>query len=416
MKLQILICAFACLKDPDDRFGFGKGGESGLGWNMILQISKLGEVSVLTDSGNRQEIEEKMSESKLSNVSFYYISLPRFLSFTKKAIQIYAYLWQIKAYFIAKKLNKKIHFDVFHHITYANDWMASYIGALLPVEYIRGPGGGAHRVPESFTRGYSFKQRIAEKMRSVGQWLFRRDPFFTIGQNKAKALLVCNNEAFDALSKKWQRKACFFPVNGVTSEDLKLEYKKEDFGRFKIVSAGKLLKIKGFDLAIRAFKIFNDKIPQSELIVAGDGPEMISLKNLAEKLEIKNNVIFKKWLTHESLLREMASADVFLFCSLRDGGGQVVVEAMAAGKPVVCFDIAGPGFHVDENCGIKVKPKNPERAIGDIERALEKLYSDPELRIRLGKGARRKAELEYAWDELGGRLKKIYQKILKNGK
>jgi len=405
MKLRILICAFACLRDPDVRFGFGRGGESEIGWNFVLQISKFADTFVLTDIGNKKVIEEKIAELKLSSIKFCYIGLPKNLFFTKKIIQIYAYLWQIKAYFIVKKLNKENNFDIFHHITYANDWMASFIGALLPVPYIRGPGGGAHRVPKSFVKKWPMKERMADKIRSIGQWFFRHDPFFILSQNKAKKILVCNKEAFSGLKRKWQKKAIFFPVNGVSAGDMQLaRVLKNENRRFLVITAGKLLKIKGFDLAIMAFEIFNKKFPESEFIIVGDGPELKKLERMSVK-----STRFIKWMPRKDLLLEIEKSDVFLFPSLRDGGGAVVVEAMAMAKPVVCFDIAGPGFHVDENCGIKIKPSNPRQAVEDLAQALEKMYLDKNLRERLGLGARKKAEENYNWDKLGERLKKIYE-------
>ena len=417
-QLKILVCAFACLRDPDTRFGFGKGGESELGWNMILQISKFGEVFVLTDSENKQEIDNKLKEQKVSGVSFFYISLPKFLNFTKKKIQIYAYLWQIKAYFIAKKLHKEIGFNAFHHVTYANDWMASFIGALLPVPYVRGPGGGAHYVPKEFVKKYPIKERLAQKIRSIGQWIFRHDPFFIIGQNKAKAILVCNKEAFSALPQKWQKKAQLFPVNGISFKDLSLlETKREtEDNNFLILTAGKLIKIKGFDLAIKSFKIFSDKISNAKLIIVGDGPELQNLKNLVKELKLEDKIIFENWLPREKLFEKMLSCNVFLFASLRDGGGEVVVEAMAMGKPVVCFDIAGPGFHIDENCGIKIKSASFNQAVSDMAKALEKLYFDKDLCARLGNGARQKAKENYNWDNLGKRTCEIYKIILSNAR
>ena len=138
----------------------------------------------------------------MPNATFLYLGLPKYLEFLNNfhgGVQIYAYLWQIKAYFVAKKLHKQIHFDIFHHVTYANDWMASYIGALLPVPYIRGPGGGAHSVPKNFLSDFSIAEHFSERFRSIGQWIFRHDPFFIIGQERAKNILVCNNEAFDAI-------------------------------------------------------------------------------------------------------------------------------------------------------------------------------------------------------------------------
>jgi glycosyltransferase involved in cell wall biosynthesis len=435
-KLKVLVCAYACLGESGVKV---KGGEAVLGWNIIKQLARFHQVFVLTHSENLSVIEKSLEKEPISNVKFYYLDLP-FLNFLQRfsgGIQFYAYLWQIKAYFFAKKLHQKFRFDTFHHITYANDWMASFIGALLPIPYIRGPGGGAHSVPKNFLSEFSFKDRLFQYLRSFGQWLFRHDPFFILGQKRAKAILVCNRESFEAIPKKWQNKTYLFPVNGISKEDLDLLKSKEaeisenkySHGRiripersevalfacnkFKVLSAGKLLPIKGFSLAIKAFKIFSDKFPETEFEIIGDGPELARLKNLVSKLAIEDKVKFKNWLPRDEFLKELTSCDVFLFPSLRDGGGQVVVEAMAAQKPVICLDIAGPGFHINNNWGIKIKPDFPEKAIKEMAEALEKLYFDKELRFQLGKLARERAEKEYLWDNLGEKLFKIYQEVLK---
>ena len=109
-------------------------------------------------------------------------------------------------------------------------------------------------------------------------------------------------------------------------------------------------------------------------------------------------------------MSDMADSDVFLFPSLRDGGGTVVIEAMAAGKPVICLDNGGPGMHINEECGIKITPESPQQAVFDIANALEELYENAERRAELGKSARKRAEELYLWDKLGDRLRDIYNK------
>ena len=101
-----------------------------------------------------------------------------------------------------------------------------------------------------------------------------------------------------------------------------------------------------------------------------------------------------------------------LFPSLRDGGGAVVVEALAAGKPVICMDLAGPGMHVTENCGIKISPQSPEQTVEGITEALDCLYRDRERLTRMGKAARQRVEEAYVWDKLGDRLLGIYENVL----
>jgi glycosyltransferase involved in cell wall biosynthesis len=412
-KLKVLVCAFACVKDPDERFGFGKGGESGLGWNMVRQISRFSRAWVLTDARNKTDIEHALLHDPLNDVTFLYVQLPAWLPLIKKfpgGIQCYAYVWQIKAYFLGKSLHKKITFDLFHHLTYANDWMASYLGALLMVPYLRGPGGGAHHIPKAFLQDYSFKQRLAETIRAFGQWVFRHDPFFIMGQRRASAVLVCNQEAFDALPNVVQQKAQFFPVNGISQEDfLRISAVRQN--KFIIITAGKLIKLKSIDLAIEAFSIARKKIPAATFWIVGDGPEKSRLQELAARLHLRDSIIFKPWMERKELLQTIARSNLFMFPSLRDGGGAVVVEAMAQGVPVICFDLSGPGFHIKKEWGMPIVPVSRQKAIADMAAAIENLYYNEPLRQSIGSKARARAQEYYLWDTLGARLEKIYKKV-----
>jgi len=330
--------------------------------------------------------------------------------------QIYYWLWQIKAYFVARTLHKTEGFGLFHHVTYANDWMSSPIGAFLPVPYIRGPGGGAHRTPKGFQEEYSFSGRMWEKARTVGQWIFRHEPSYLIGHNRARAILVCNREAMEAIPKKWSHKASFFSVNGISSDDLELakNLEKTD-SQFRVLSAGTLIRVKGFALAIKAFDEFSTRYPQSSLTIIGSGPEAAKLHVLAKSMKSGSRIKLSPQVARNDLLSQMASHDVFLFPSLRDGGGAVVIEAMAAGKPVVCLDTGGPGMHITDDCGIKIAPHSVDYSKHELALALERLYLDADLRRKLGEAARKKAMDQYHWDRLGEQLMGVYQTALDSG-
>ncbi|MGB0036223.1 MAG: glycosyltransferase family 4 protein [Candidatus Acidiferrales bacterium] len=417
MKLRVLVCAYACSPGGNaEAFG---GGELVLGWNLVKQLGRFHQVVVLTSTPNRVNIESALTREPLPTVQFQYFDLPSWMAFLRGiqgGIQVYAYLWQLQAYFVARRLHREFQFDVFHHITYANDWMASFIGALLPVRYIRGPGGGAHRTPRELLAEYSMGGRIWEQLRASGQWIFRHDPFFVAGQRRARALLVCNCEALEAIPQKWRAKTSLFPVNGVSSDDLK-QFPPDATrnGTFRVLTAGKLLRIKGNELALRAFRQFAARHSDAEFVIVGNGPELPRLRGLAGELGQTRQVRFEDWMTREELLSQMRASDVFLFPSLRDGGGAVVVEAMAAGKPIVCLDLAGPGLHVTPECGMKITPCSPERTVREMAAALERLYQDKELRTRMGQAARKRGEEHYHWDRLGERLQEIYRAFLCEG-
>ena len=226
----------------------------------------------------------------------------------------------------------------------------------------------------------------------------------------ASAILLCNRDSIDSLPKKWTHKAHLFPVSGISVEDLSFPIKaKSENKPFNVVSAGTLIRVKGFGLAIKSFKEFSDSHPDSKLSIFGSGPEEARLKVLVRQTGLQDKVEFVGAVPRNVLIERIASSDVFLFPSLRDGGGTVVVEAMSVGKPVVCLDIGGPGMHITEDCGIKVTPSSPKETIRGLAEALERLYLDRELGFRMGRAARDRAALNYHWDKLGDRLNVIYQ-------
>ena len=389
-----------------------------MGWSLLKQASRFHQVWVLTHERGRSSIEQALSDESITNVQFHFVELPRWflpLLRIQGGHQLYYYLWQIKAYLVARKLHKTFDFQLFHHLTYANDWMASFIGAFLPVPYVRGPGGGAHRTPKSLQTEYTFRARLWEKVRSVGQWFFHHDPVFIRGQARAGALLVCNSDSMSNIPKKWSHKVHLFPVSGVSSEDIALGHAaKHDHEEFQVLTAGSLIRVKGFALAVKAFKEFTDKRPDSRLSIVGRGPEEPSLRNLVQKSGLESKVTFWGEKPRDTLLSMIASSDVLLFPSLRDGGGTVVIEAMSVARPVVCLDAGGPGMHINDECGIKITPGAPQDTVTELADALDRLYSDEDLRQKLGGAARERAEQMYHWDRLGGRLMEIYRIAVTN--
>lgn len=414
-KLKVLACAFSC--HPPGTPGFS-GGEDVLGWNLLSEIALNHQVWALTHARNRAVLEQVVQEESNSNLHFYYVGLPAWLRPLLRiqgGHQLYYYLWQIKALFAARKLQRQIDFDLFHHITYANDWMVSFIGAFSTIPYVRGPGGGAHRTPKGFDEEYPLGGRLWERVRSLGQWLFRHDPLFVMGQHRARAILVCNQESLENVPAKWSRKVHLFPVSGVSSNNLTMVKSDEaDDGHFRVLSAGSLIRVKGFGLAIKAFGEFAARHPNTSFSIVGTGPEESRLRSLVHELRLENKVHLLPSVPQYQLLSMMASHDVFLFPSLRDGGGTVVVESMSVGTPVICLDNGGPGLHVNDECGVKITPRSPRQATLELADALERLYLDEPLRLKLGRAARERMSQSYSWDKLGQRLMEIYGSVLAN--
>ncbi len=179
---------------------------------------------------------------------------------------------------------------------------------------------------------------------------------------------------------------------------------------FRILSVGRFVPLKGFDVALAAFARFHDGLAPAEregveLVLVGAGPQEARLKALAARPGVSGRTRFVTWMERAELMDVYREATCFLFPS-HEGAGMVVAEALSFGLPVVCFDNAGPGELMDGDSGIRVPYGRYEEAVAGFAAALQRLHSDRSLRARLSAGARRRFETWLDWNAKGEQLRK----------
>jgi len=167
----------------------------------------------------------------------------------------------------------------------------------------------------------------------------------------------------------------------------------------RILSVGRMVNfpVKGFRLALSAFAELLRTEPGARLELVGDGPTKRALQEYVSCLGIASSVDFVGWLPRQQALSRFAHADIFLFPSC-EGGGMVVLEAMAHGLPVVCLDYGGPGKMVTSDCGFAVEVGDVETMVASLAAALGKLAKDRSLRLRMALAAKRRIEECYSWE------------------
>src|SRR5690606_20899306 len=120
--------------------------------------------------------------------------------------------------------------------------------------------------------------------------------------------------------------------------------------------------------------------PDLRLTMVGDGRDGDRWKGLAVELGLDACVTWLSWVPFDDLPAIYGTHGVFLFPSLHDSSGNVLLEAMSHGLPIVCLKIGGPGVIVDEACGrvVPVEHGDFHRVVSELAQHLNELTSNPE--------------------------------------
>jgi glycosyltransferase involved in cell wall biosynthesis len=393
-----------------------KGSEDGMGWNFVLQAARHQRVIAVTRRNNRPHIERYLVEhpvAQADNIMFLYFDLPAWTRFWKKGPTlslIYFYLWQISLPFFLFRYRKQV--DIVHNLNFHNDWTPTFLW-LLRKPMVWGPVGHHPRIPKQFLLPvYGRKAWLADRTRwAIKQFFWKLDPFLRISVRKADLILTMNSEARTFLRFPAEKE---FRCSSVASEAVAWSNKTSGPG-LKVLSVGRFVPLKGFDVTLRSFARFYHDLPeasreQASLTLVGDGPLRESLERMALELGIGDVTTFIPWIQRTELADLYRASDVFLFPS-HEGAGMVVSEAMSYGLPVICFRNSGPGEFVSLASGFRVPYDDYGTCIVRFATHLRELHDDPALRSRMSGYARMAFEERFEWSNKGEALKNAYGRL-----
>ncbi|MFT5112893.1 MAG: glycosyltransferase involved in cell wall biosynthesis [Parasphingorhabdus sp.] len=180
-----------------------------------------------------------------------------------------------------------------------------------------------------------------------------------------------------------------------------------------LVLVARLSWEKGVDLALRAFKLVLNLVPEAHLDIAGDGLDRALLEELSVELGVNNAVRFLGWVTPENINQLMQQSKVVLIPSREEGFGLVALEAAMAVRPVVAFRTGGLAEIVQhEKTGLLIPPED----IGSMANGIIALLDQPDLASRMGLAAQIHVEECYSWDAHVGRYEQNYYQLLESKK
>ena len=186
-------------------------------------------------------------------------------------------------------------------------------------------------------------------------------------------------------------------------------------GEWRFVQAGRLIEKKGLPVTLRAFASFLRQYPNATLTIAGEGPLLGQLQDLARELKIDNRVSFAGFISQEQLREIYYASHIFLHPSEtgpdgnQEGIPNSMLEAMASGLPVFATQHGGIPEAIENGVSGVLVPEHDDRELG---RALLNAAQDPEFLSRIARAGADAVRKNFDLALQARRLEDVYLKLL----
>ena len=396
--MRLLVSAYAC--EP------GKGSEPAVGWNWVQALVRRGyDVHVLTRTNNREAIEGDPAHQNPA-LTFHYYDLPRWMRAWKHhpgGIYFYYLFWQAGAYRLARRLHAAQRFDRVHHVTFASYRQPSFMGG-LGIPFIFGPVGGGETMPAALRKGLAWRNRLAEAVRNAGNSLIALDPLTRRTFSRAEIIACTTAETMARIPAAYRSKCIVQLAIGIDEAEIHTPCSNEPVAPH-FLFVGRLLYWKGLHLAFSALARAWRTLPDVRLKIIGTGEDRAWLEARAREAGVTDLLEWVASTPHAEIAREYQQSLALLFPSLHDSGGMVVLEALAAGLPVICLDLGGPGAIATADCAMVIPARQGGEAsvVEALADGMIRIATDAALRSRLAANAICRAQ-QLTWDRAAAHL------------
>lgn len=386
--------------------GPGRGSEYGGTWHWAWWLSQHVTVTVLAHPRFQDEVTSFLARHPNPNLRVIWVRLPRAVDPWRRpdrgerGIRLHYPLWLHQAFRTAQRLS----FDLLHYVSWGTLAVTMPFHALgRPVVW--GPCGGGQRVPLAFWP-YLGWAGVREWQRGLRVELLPWFPGWRRAVHKARLILATNQETLALARRAGGQDVRLFLDSGVPLEWCEPPVPRSPGRPFRLLWAGRLEARKALPLALDALA----QIPDGwELWVAGQGSMQAAWQARAARLGPRVRFLGQvPWMQMPACFR---AADAFLFTSLQDSFGSVVLEALAHGLPVIALDHQGVGTFVPDTAAIKVPVTSPAETVAGLAAAIRRLMAEPDTWQAMRRQAWQFAQTE-RWDRRASRMVALYREIL----
>jgi glycosyltransferase involved in cell wall biosynthesis len=397
---RVLLSAYHC--------GLGMDHAAEIGWEWYRRLAARTPVTLVTPARNREALER--FGAPLPNTTVLYIDSEWFAGPLRRiaarlfpadvagrlvsTLDFYAY--DGAALDLLRRRRKAgAVWDVVHQATPVSPFASTRLHRLgLPL--VLGPWNAALAAPAAFPE--FAREELAWKGwgRTFGGWIDR----LRGATRQARLILAATKAVQESLPESCQNRCQIMPEDGVDAwafPPAAWPAAPSATAALRVLFVGPLLAHKGVSLLLEAVARACARSPV-ELVVAGTGPEEAELRAQAEALEIAGCVRFIGNLDAAEFAAELASAHVFCLPSAREPGVGLLLQAMAAARPVIALDHGGPAEIVDAEVGLAIPATGRRSVVERLTWALIDVMNAPEVWRLRGKAGRTRVEQRYGWD------------------
>ena len=359
------------------------GGAGNATYYLLREFGKRDDLTVdLVTSSATGRFEE---EHPASNITIYKLPV------RKKSIHYWTMfeilVWSIAAFRLCKQLIRENRYDL-NHCWFG--WPPGFLGYLF-----------RNKMPYLVALRGSDIPGSNPRLRLYDLFLLRY--VSKIVWKKANIVTVLSQKSYN-MAKNLVDRDFVIIHNGIdTSEFYPIDKKKQGM---KILSVGRLTKGKRISDLIRAIPTVLHDCPDLLVRIIGEGNMANELHNIARELNVEKNVEFHGYIPHSHLPDYYTTSDLFVLPSLSEGMSNTVLEAMAAGLPIITTETGGTKELISGN-GLVVPPGRPDLIAG----AILQYINDPSLRRDHGTRSRALAE-SMDWSRVADHYIRLYEELV----
>ncbi len=329
-------------------------------------------------------------------------------------IFIYYRLWQREILSQASDIAQKEKIDIVHHLTFNEFRVAGRLHS-LGIPFVWGPIGGGQLFNAALRQAYFSRLAVfGEFLRNfINHMYIRHSGGIKRALSAARCVLIADQSTERLMPKVRPYRRLLETAYDVDSAGIK-SYDLRPDRKLKLLWVGEIIPRKGLKLLIDA--LGRSDFRDFTLDVVGDGRDKAKCEKLVSRYSLEEHIRFVGRLSYRETNSIYGQYDLLVFTSVRDTSGNVILEGMAHGLPVVTMNHHGAGEIVTADTGTLIDVGSYSAIMDGYISALKAYASDRQLIKRQGEAARERIRSEYSWQKSIDEMLAIYDNIFQSDK